>query len=282
MHRIPQPDIDSVQVFDDITAAKYRPTRGRLAAVRQRVVDAYEAYENLVPCVEALQPIAITALQSDALRHAYTVGTAPMANLREQLSKPVMAARCPFCGVSEAGTLDHYLPKEGYPEFSVFAWNLVPSCSICNTRKRTLIVDQDTDVRLFLHPYFDDIPNQLFLAVQVTLLPNALLLDFHISQPPGMSEECHLQLRSHFNQLSLEDRYKKLSLIELRGLHGSLARFYGDNGDAGRVASELFAEADSYEAAHGPNFWRVVLYRALAAHREFCDGGFEVLKPQLP
>jgi len=202
-----------------------------------------------------------------------------MAGLRTRLSEPMMAARCPFCGVSEAGTLDHYLPKESYPEFSVLAWNLVPSCAKCNTRKRTLIVDDGTDVRLFLHPYFDDIPNQLFLAVRVRLRQDALLLKFYVRQPAGMSLACYSQLRSHFNQLDLADRYRKLSLIELRGRHGGFVRFYGQEDGAERVAAELLAEANDYEAAHGPNFWRVVLYRALATHDEFCNGGFEVVKP---
>lgn len=279
MHRILPPEIDSTAVLKDITAAKHQPTRRRLEAVRKRVVAAYTAYENAVPGVEALVPITVSNVQRDALQHAFSVETAPMASMREDLSEPVMAARCPFCGISEAGALDHYLPKEKYPEFSVFAWNLVPSCAKCNTRKRTLIVDEGTNVRFFLHPYFDEIPTRIFLAVRVKLTADALLLDFRIRRPAGMSQACYSQIRSHFNQLALAERYQKLSLIELRGRHKSFLRFYGKKGDAARVAAELLSEADTYESAHGPNFWRVVLYRTLAAHADFCDGGFEIVKP---
>lgn len=279
MHSIPPPDIDSEDVFDDITTAKRQPTRRRLEAARRRVVAAYGMYENAAPSVESLVPATVTNVQRKALHHAYSVETAPMLDLREKLNEPVMAARCPFCGVSESGTLDHYLPKELYPEFSIFALNLVPSCAKCNTRKRTLIVDEDTDVRLFLHPYFDDIPNQPFLTVRVGLRQGALLLEFRVRQPAGMSQARYFQLRSHFKQLDLADRYRKLSLVELRGRHGGFVRFYQNGGGAARVAAELQAEADDYEAAHGSNFWRVILYRALAAHDGFCDGGFDVVKP---
>jgi 5-methylcytosine-specific restriction endonuclease McrA len=279
MHRIPAPAVDSVEVLDEITAAKQQPTQRRLTAVRRRVVTAYNAYEDAVPSVETLAPIAVTNVQRNALHHAYTVATIPMQELREKLSAPVMAGRCPFCGISETGALDHYLPKESYPEFSVFAWNLVPSCAKCNTRKRTLVIDEHTDVRMFLHPYFDEIPNEPFLGVRVTLLADTLRLRFRIRRPAGMSLPCYRQLRSHFTQLGLADRYQTQSLIELRGRHGSFARFYGPDADSARVASELVAEADTYEAAHGPNHWRVVLYRELAIHNAFCDGGFEVISP---
>jgi len=279
MHQISTPSIDSIQVFDAITNVKHEPTQRRLETVRKKIVVAYGTYEGAVPSVEMLVPIPINKVQRKALHHAFSVETAPMAGLREHLNEPVMASRCPFCGVSESGTLDHYLPKELYPEFSVFALNLVPSCAKCNTRKRTLIVDENTNVRYFLHPYFDDIPNELFLKVHIAIGQDTLRLRFRVFRSTGMTLKCYKQLQSHFTQLGLADRYQAHSLIELRGLHGSFVRFYGQNGDSARIASELVAYADSYEAAHGPNFWRVVLYRALAVHDAFCDGGFEAIRP---
>lgn len=280
MHAIHPPQVNSENLLDNITRAKQQPRRFHLEAVREQVLTAYIEFEDAVPLVHSLVPIVLTNDQRDALHHAYSVETAPLTMLREQLSEPLMATRCPFCGVSEPGTLDHYLPKEAYPEFSVFALNLVPSCAMCNSRKRTLIVTRNTGIRMFLHPYFDEIPVQSFLTVQIELRPDNLLLSFSIRRTAGMSDACYSQLCSHFEQLDLADRYRKLSLLELRGRHHSFVRFYGQAGSAARVAEELQEEANGYEAAHGSNFWRVVLYRALAGHHEFCNGGFEVVAPR--
>lgn len=43
---------------------------------------------------------------------------------------------CPSCGEDGSpGTLDHYLPKEEFPELSVFFENLTPMCDQCQERK---------------------------------------------------------------------------------------------------------------------------------------------------
>ncbi|NUT73737.1 hypothetical protein HNO86_01635 [Pseudomonas sp. C1C7] len=60
---------------------------------------------------------------------------------------------CPFCGGDGARTIEHYLPKACYPEFSVFSLNLMPSCGGCNT-KRNNINEYGAPIAL-LHPYFD-------------------------------------------------------------------------------------------------------------------------------
>jgi hypothetical protein len=43
------------------------------------------------------------------------------------------------------------------------------------------------------------------------------------------------------------------------------------------VRPSFRVEAEDCEAVYGVNYWRALLYRALAADDVFCDGGFEVL-----
>ncbi|MBU1376327.1 MAG: hypothetical protein KKE02_14725 [Alphaproteobacteria bacterium] len=61
---------------------------------------------------------------------------------------------CPMCGSGTTGTLDHYLPRAVYPEFSIFSLNLVPACSHCNSGEKGSTITGDDD-EYFLHPYFD-------------------------------------------------------------------------------------------------------------------------------
>jgi hypothetical protein len=60
---------------------------------------------------------------------------------------------CPMCGSLKTTSLDHVLPKEHYPEFSIFSKNLVPACD-CNTKRKTDTRNLATGARV-LHPYFD-------------------------------------------------------------------------------------------------------------------------------
>jgi hypothetical protein len=220
-------------------------------------------------------------VQKEAMRHAFTVETQPMTALRGDLLKRISVARCPFCGISESSTLDHYLPKEQYPEFSVFPKNLVPSCAVCNTRKRDRILDEGTNVRMFLHPCYDVIPDMAFLAVRARMEADALIMSYRLTRPAGMALQTFQHLRSHFKELDLADRYRRMGLEHLGGQYPALRRAYGPGEDAERVAEKLIEGAEDFEEVSGPNYWLAKLYRALAGNEDFCDGGFEAVRVQV-
>jgi hypothetical protein len=277
MRHAPLLAIDDAQLFDAVAAAKQQPRRGRMQAVRADILTSYGAYEVAAPALQTLAPVVMTASQREAMLHAFEVETAPLAGLRSRLLKRISVARCPFCSISESSSLDHYLPKEQNPQFAIFSKNLVPCCPTCNTRKRDKIVDEGTNVRLFLHPCYDDIPDELFINLDVMLLPDALGLTFRIVRPQGMAQAVFRHLRSHFDQLDLGNRYRLMGLDYLREQRGALARLYGPEQDAGKVAAELANKASDFEQDNGANYWLCILNRALAAHDDFCDGGFSVL-----
>lgn len=279
MRSIPLLAVDATTVFDEIALAKHKRRRGLMRAARGAVLAAYASYEGTAPEVGGLGEAPLTDAQKEAMRHAFTVETAPMAALRGDLLKRINVARCPFCGISESSTIDHYLPKEQYPEFSVFPKNLVPSCAVCNTRKRDRILDEGTNVRMFLHPCYDAVPEVAFLSVRARMVVDALILSYRLMQPAGMSAQTFQHLQSHFNELNLADRYRRMGLEHLGGQYPALRRAYGVGEDAQRVAAKLTEGAEDFEEVSGPNYWLSKLYRALAANEDFCDGGFEVVRP---
>lgn len=280
MRSIPLLAVDATDVFDEIAAAKRQPRRGRMGAARAEVLTAYQGYEDAAPEVGELDEAPLTDPQKEAMRHAFTVETQPMTALRGDLLKRISVARCPFCGISESSTLDHYLPKEQYPEFSIFPKNLVPSCAVCNTRKRDRILDEGTNVRMFLHPCYDVIPDTAFLEVHTRMEADALVLSYRLTRPAGMALQTFQHLRSHFNELNLADRYRRMGLEHLGGQYPALRRAYGPGEDAGRVAEKLIEAAEDCEEMSGPNYWIAKLYRSLAGNEDFCDGGFESVRPQ--
>ncbi|HBP6267119.1 HNH endonuclease [Pseudomonas aeruginosa] len=280
MRSIPLLDVNATEIFDEIAAAKRQPRRGRMQAARAEVLAAYQGYDDIAPEFSDLVRASLTDLQKDAMRHAFNVETEPMTALRGDLLKRVCVARCPLCGISESSTLDHYLPKEQYPEYSVFPSNLVPSCAVCNTRKRDRVLDEGTSVRMFLHPCYDPIPNLAFLTVRIRMEADALILSYQLTRPDGMALRNFQHLRSHFKELNLADRYRRMGLEHLGGQYPALRRAYG-LGNAERVAEKLNEEAQDFEEVFGPNYWLAKLYRALASNIDFCDGGFEAVRAQV-
>lgn len=280
MRSIPLLVVDAVDVFDKIVAAKHEPQKNLMRMARAEILAAYKAYEDMAPDVGELDIAPLTRQQKDAMQHAYSFKTKPMAMLRSNLLNRIGVARCPFCGIGESSTLDHYLPKQQYPEFSIFPKNLVPSCAVCNTRKQNRILVLRTNARMFLHPFYDQIPGAAFLIVDVRLAEGALILSYRLTRPVGVTHELFEHLKSHFNELNLADRYRRMSLEHLGERYPAFRRAYGSSKDLYRVADGLIEEAENFEQVYGSNYWCAKLYRALANNDDFCDGGFELFRSQ--
>jgi hypothetical protein len=108
---------------------------------------------------------------------------------------------------------------------------------------------------------------------------DALVLSYRLDRPAGMAIHVFQHLRSHFDELNLADRYRRMALEHLGGQYPALRRAYGLGEDAERVAEKLREGAQDFEEVFGLNYWLAKLYRALADNEDFCDGGFETVRP---
>lgn len=276
MRSIPPLNLQDHKLFADIAEAKQGDRGALMTALAPAAKVAYVAYSKAAPAVDTLQANTLTEGQAEAMKHAYGVATAPFTKVRGKLLGRIVANVCPFCNVGEATTLDHYLPKEHWPIYAVFTRNLVPCCASCNTLKKVLVVDEAERVRAFLHPYFDVIPAQRFLALNAVLHPNTLSLTYTVFRPGGVDEPTFRHLRSHFNKLKLAKRHRLRSLSHLKDRLPALRRWFATGGQA-QVSAELAQEANDLSASLGVNSWNVLLYETLAANPDFCDEGFEVV-----
>lgn len=277
MRSLVEPTIDDEQAYDQIVAAKRPPNRARLVQCRAQVLQAYAHYQANAPNFEMIVPPIVTEATKSALHHGFNSVTQPLNEIRDALILPIAAVRCPFCGISEASTLDHYLPKELHPLYSVYSRNLVPCCAKCNSRKSTKIVLEDVGVRRFFHPYYDTIPVEPFLGVTVTLSPTHFVVDYNLVQPQSMSDPVFTQLESHYHELDLEVRYRSNALHRLTEDRHAIRRHFLKDQTGGVLSEELVGSADGQEKEHGPNDWLAVLYRELSQHDDFVGGGFEAL-----
>jgi hypothetical protein len=114
----------------------------------------YKAYDTNVA-----NPFTVTTLiDSDnfatLLKNAYTSPPLPLKDFIENLRNKGSPDVCPMCGSLKTGTLDHYFPKDNYPEYSFFLKNLVPACD-CNSKRGVNLLGH-APLEKILHPYYDD------------------------------------------------------------------------------------------------------------------------------
>lgn len=167
---------------------------------------------------------------------------------------------CPACGEDGTpNTLDHYLPKQSYPEFSITACNLFPMCDICQGEKGTATVNE-TNERLFLHPYFDK-----FTDVQVFCLtigrpfeaPHTISLEPH----PDLGAAQYALVARHLDKLGISRRYNHFFKSEyIRLLR--LVKGIRQKGQNVRTQLDTFCE---YALHKSVNSWGHVFYTGVIA-----------------
>lgn len=273
MRNLPAPINNSTSIYDSIVKEKKKLIPKRLKKIRTDIHCAYKNYTTHSYKLEKLTPILIQPLNVKALIHAYSSETKSMRALRADLFNPDLDdfAQCPYCGINEPKTLDHYIPKESHPEFSILPLNLIPICNPCNsTYKGTKFLTAGK--RIFLHSYFDAFPDFDFLTCEVSI-GRKIEINFKITPNPAHPDFSRL-LNNHFDYLHLNERFKYQSSIEIKLLRISLARVYRVNDDHLDVANELRQEAADLKEVLGGNHWKVALYKGLACSKAYCDEGF--------
>lgn len=189
------------------------------------------------------------------------------------VQKPVLAALrsrelqlCPACGEDGTpNTLDHYLPKTIYPEFSITAWNLFPMCDICQGEKGTSTVNALNE-RLFLHPYFDQFLDVQVLQLQIGL-PYEAPASMTLTPHPGLDPGQILLVGRHLGNLAIPSRYYRFFKDEYLRLL-KLVRKIRDKGQDVTASLELFCENALEKSI---NSWGHIFYSGVLANPALMD-----------
>jgi len=250
-----------------------------LDAATAAVVDASAAFDLAARLgnLHLIVPQAIVApdITTEEMGKVYTQrmakNGAPGRDIYDEIFGSSPQGRCPLCAQRPVATLDHYLPKAHYPALAVAPLNLLPACSDCNKAKLDAIPTRAEEVAL--HPYYDDLGDNVWLVARVVQIrPTALR--FSVAAPVAWSPLLAARAQNHFQSLGLAALYASEAAEELINIRHQLVTVRATEAAAG-VRDELQRRTSSC-AAGRPNGWRAAAYRAWSASNWFCDGGFEL------
>ncbi len=166
---------------------------------------------------------------------------------------------CPCCGEDGSpGTLDHYLPRDAYPELSIVVSNLTPMCADCQKHKSSFYIT-NRNKRIYIHPYFDIIDNPL---VDLKILtPYGSPRDFIISVSDGLDPAFAALVGRHLSGISFFDRFQKYCWQK----HVHLLKLFADerledNPVSARDLIKRFLKQEKMKAENG---WGAIFYRAV-------------------
>lgn len=165
MNRLQRPlffndDTAVVALSKNETVGSYPLLRDNLAAVRA----GYKQYASVNGDVSQIQNVPIPPQLATLLKGHYAQLSADISFI-DKIRADGEHKTCPMCGSSRCGTLDHVMPKAGYPCFSIFGMNLVPACK-CNLLRTNQLTNPAFPGARLLHPYYDDILSERLLTAR--------------------------------------------------------------------------------------------------------------------
>lgn len=170
---------------------------------------------------------------------------------------------CPACGEDGTpNTLDHYLPKEIFPELSITPANLFPMCDICQGEKGTKTVNSKNE-RLFIHPYFDEFTDRQIVVLEIGK-PFEAPVNIIIKPHPELDATDSKLVFRHLIELGIDKRYHRF----FRDEHMRLLRLTNNMRDKGqdiRQNLELFRE---YALHKSINSWGHVFYTGVLENND--------------
>lgn len=167
--------------------------------------------------------------------------------------------KCPYCGVRNVKTLDHFMAKSIYPIFSVTPINLLPCCSDCNKEKKSIKYTSYIDTPI--NPYFDDYNNDEWLFADFTISNNRPIFNYFTNRPLTWSIADFQKINNHCNVLGLYNLYQIEANSEFVGILHKLKK-YKHNGDPIKLKSYFEDMHLSYKDVD-KNSYQTAMYRCL-------------------
>lgn len=267
MQNLKTPQIKAVDVLERIIRRKEEPRKSILESSKVDVLDRFQEYEKNKESLENINEYkGMNEDQKEALldcykRTGYLENTVIKKSIR-YIQENHHREKCPYCRINTPDTIDHYIPKDDFPEFSFLPINLVPCCDKCNRIKGTRWKDENG--RFFLNYYFDKICEDKFLYIKLDYKKDDLKFTSSINyylNTESIKDDYNLDIIiSHFDKLNLLDRYDKLIMEEISNIYTKI--MINDYPiDNHRMSIDM--EYNTLKYVYGENYWKTALYKAI-------------------
>ncbi|MPM02394.1 hypothetical protein SDC9_48642 [bioreactor metagenome] len=266
-------EVDAEEVFNETIKNKSVENQIILNSLKELVFYRYKTYENnKLELGKINNPIVLDKNKKDTLINCYSRDSKYYIGklTAEIISKQDVhvQSNCPCCGLSSPDTIDHYLPKTEFPEYSILPINLIPSCGTCNNLKKSNW--RDGINRQYLNFYFDSFIKQKFLYAYITfdaINKNYPSVSFKLEKPNLISEKEFEIVKSHYEKLNLFKRCESHAVSEISNVYTEISM--GKEIDIKIHKNTLLRRVNVYKRNYGVNNWRTCLYEALANSDEF-------------
>lgn len=243
------------------TLRKVQKENATLSVCVSKLRSAYLDYLSKEGSPTVISPVGLNATEAEELEKIYG-GETIKYGVRwiGQFRRAKHLSHCPLCGSHNPSQLEHYLPKSYFPEYTIFSWNLVPTCSICNP-KRGHHAHKPGQAHPLIHPYFE--PHLALSPVfNAAIRPPYEAVTFLPKVMGPYSEDTMRRLEWQLEKCFDLDKFAIWLESSWRVFHISNAGVFAS---AAEMREYLLREYSARVKITGPNSWDSIFYRALLA-----------------
>ncbi len=264
--KLPFPNIDDIALLNTYIEERNQPNRTYF----EGYCDSWrERYEEYIMNIGNPSNITFSEVRTVDKTKFINLYESPTGTIKRDIIDKIEdhdLSYCPFCGgLGVPDTLDHFLPKDEYPEYSVFSKNLIPCCDSCNRKKSTKTVDENGE-KMFFHPYYDDINN--YEIYKLKILPPYDAPNFTLKVGTRLPRDIKQIAKIQIKKLKIKKRFRKY----FRGEYINLKKDAIDNKERGdrplRELLNLFLEKAQRK---GKNYWDTVFYNAILYNEDLLE-----------
>ncbi|WP_444885823.1 hypothetical protein [Microbulbifer sp. PSTR4-B] len=181
----------------------------QLESIEQELTDKYNGYNEIIDNCDTRPVDSEFLIHKELLINYYEAPPAKLNQLLISRRAEHGLLECPFCGnPKEPDTLDHFIPKDDWPEFSINPNNLVPQCRGCAPIKSSKYYCDEDKVSIYLHPMYTDLLSKFRFKIAVSFSEDTENVSFRLSlsKPQSIDSPSTDRVLRHFSQLGLQKR----------------------------------------------------------------------------
>ena len=212
----------------------------------------YKTYDRQNGNVTIQQLDTITESKANAIYGQYekTNNGKELDFIRSELNAEVEL--CPHCSISEVSNLDHFMPHSKFKALSVCRLNLVPTCSVCNSKK------SDDDYNKYIHAYYEKFPEKAFFLANISVSSLRFIIHFHFDSVAINNTALEYKLNYQANKIDLPSRILKASNNFINDLFGNCFAVNQEE-----LVVWLEARLKDYICRYGLNDWRTSIIKGI-------------------
>ncbi|HIF5566116.1 TPA: HNH endonuclease [Vibrio parahaemolyticus] len=241
-----------------------------LKKIKSRIIISYDKYDGLISKGRIKPRKTSFNNERKILINLYSPAPVCIKDFMSNRRNNHGLLECPFCGNPVSpDTLDHFIPKDDWPEYSIFPNNLVPQCRACAPIKGGKYYCDTKNNAIFLHPMYHKSLSEIEFDILIDFNQenNRFSFDASILVPNSIMKNKYLcsRISSHFNSLKIKSRIVSFCHNEIRHWKGLLRKKHFN------LYSSLDTIINERMTSDQCKNWKTALYIKLKQNQEAMD-----------